>query len=299
MHLGAHTTIPLALSVLFAISILLFAQFFAEEDSALDDDPLAGPRKRRTERRGILLKIFYPMVVALGKVIATFPLGASREKLKKRLLQAGNPGGLTVDEFHASRIIGVVLLFLAGLFIDNELSMSPLFTVVLSVLGFVYPNIWLSGAIQKRRRRVFRDLPDMLDILRLSTDAGLDLGSAMKVVVEKGREGPLLNELELVEREISLGRTRKEAFKNFADRLAMTEISSFVLALVQAEQLGASIGPVLKAQSEMARTRRWQLAEVLVNKMPMKMLGPLVVFIFPSSFIILFTPLLIQWFNQK
>jgi tight adherence protein C len=79
----------------------------------------------------------------------------------------------------------------------------------------------------------------------------------------------------------------------------MTEINAFVLALLQAEQLGASVGPVLKAQGEMARTRRWQLAEVLVNKMPMKMLGPLVVFIFPSSFIILFTPLLIQWFNSK
>lgn len=90
----------------------------------------------------------------------------------------------------------------------------------------------------------------MLDILRLSTDAGLDLNSAMTVVVEKSRPGPLLDELEQVEREISLGRTRKEAFRNFADRLAMTEINAFVLALTQAEQLGASVGPVLKTTEQ-------------------------------------------------
>ncbi len=301
MELQAGLPLQLALSAVFGFSIVLFMLFFQEGDDDIEEGSLAGsgPRRKRTERKGIFLKLFGPAIVALGKVIATIPLGESRARLRKRLQQAGNPAGFNVDEFHASRIIGVFCLFLAGMFLDNELAMSPLFTIVLSFLGFIYPNLWLSGVIQKRRRRVFRDLPDMLDILRLSTDAGLDLGSAMKVVVEKGREGPLMNELELVEREISLGRTRKEAFRNFADRLAMTEINSFVLALIQAEQLGASIGPVLKAQSEMARTRRWQLAEILVNKMPMKMLGPLVVFIFPSSFIILFTPLLIQWFNSK
>jgi len=129
-------------------------------------------------------------------------------------------------------------------------------------------------------------------------DAGLDLSSALRVVCEQGKKGPLLDEFEDVEREISLGRTRKEALRNFADRVAMTEINSFVVALIQADQLGASIGPILKIQGEIARTRRWQLAETLVNKMPMKMLGPLVVFIFPASFINLFTPLVIQWMQS-
>ena len=79
----------------------------------------------------------------------------------------------------------------------------------------------------------------------------------------------------------------------------MSEINAFVIALMQADQLGSSVGPILKVQAEMARTRRWQLAEALVNKMPMKMLGPLVVFIFPASFIILFTPLIIQWMQSE
>ena len=292
-------SLQLALSVLFAFSIILFFYFFQEEEESLLLDAAGTQRIQKMKKKSLFLKFFGGIIAALGKVIATMPLGSSREKAQKKLQQAGFPGGLSVDEFFASRIVGVVLAVLAGIYIDSELAVSPMFMLVLGFLGLLYPNIWVSGVIQKRRRRIFRDLPDTLDILRLATDAGLDLNSAMKVVIERGREGPLLQELDQVEREIALGRTRREAFRNFADRIAMTEINAFVLALLQAEQLGASVGPVLKAQGEMARTRRWQLAEVLVNKMPMKMLGPLVVFIFPSSFIILFTPLLIQWFNQK
>jgi len=288
-----------ALSALFAFAIILFFVFGQSEEDILEADTAGTQRVMKMKRKSLFLKIFGGIIAAFGKIIATLPLAHAREKTLKKLQQAGFPGGLNVDEFYASRIVGVVLAFFAGMYIDSELDVSPMFAIVLGFLGLLYPNIWLNGVIQKRRRRIFRDLPDTLDILRLATDAGLDLNSAMKVVIERGREGPLLNELDLVEREIALGRTRREAFRNFADRIAMTEINAFVLALLQAEQLGASVGPVLKAQGEMARTRRWQLAEVLVNKMPMKMLGPLVVFIFPSSFIILFTPLLIQWFNSK
>ena len=185
------------------------------------------------------------------------------------------------------------------MFFDSELDLSPIFTVLLSMVGFVYPDIWLTEAIQKRRRKIFRDLPDILDVLRLATDAGFDLTSALTAVIEQGRKGPLLDELELVEREVQLGRPRHEAFKRFAERLDMPEINSFVIALNQADRLGASIGPVLRAQSEMSRSRRWQLAEALVNKIPMKMLMPLVIFIFPSSFVILFTPLLIRWMQGE
>ena len=299
MEIPASTALPWMMSLVMALGAMLIVAFLQGEE-----EPVAGSlephiRTRKMKKRGIFLRLFGGVVAVLGKVIATLPLGRSRAKTLVWLTQAGFPGGLSADEFQATKIVGVVLGFSAGVFIDNELAVSPMFTIVLAFLGFLYPGLWVNGAIQKRRRRVFRDLPDMLDILRLSTDAGLDLNSAMTVVVEKSRPGPLLDELEQVEREISLGRTRKEAFRNFADRLAMTEINAFVLALTQAEQLGASVGPVLKTQSEMARTRRWQLAEVLVNKMPMKMLGPLVVFIFPSSFIILFTPLIIQWLQSE
>ncbi len=291
--------ISLLLSLLWALSAAMFAVFFMSGKEDDDFGLTSNYGTGRGESSSILLKIFRPAIVSLGKIFEVLPLERSREKLKIRLTQAGNPGGLSADEFQATRVLGVLFLGLAGAFIDNELGISPMLLAIFSFLGMIYPTLWLNGYVQKRRRKLFRDLPDMLDILRLAVDAGLDLSSALRVVVEKGRKGPMLEELEKVEREIALGRTRQEAFRNFANRIAMTEINSFVVALIQADQLGASIGPILKVQSEMARTRRWQLAEVLVNKMPMKMLGPLVVFIFPSSFIILFTPLIIQWMQSK
>jgi tight adherence protein C len=246
-------------------------------------------------KRPPLIEIFMPLIGIFAGVIAPFPLDKAREKIRIKLLQAGSPGSLSPDEFMGCRVLALIIGAAAGLFIDTEVDLFPITTMGLSVLGFFYPNIYVDGMIQKRRRRIFRDMPDFLDTLRLAVDAGLDLSSALAVCVEKGRQGPLLLELEKVERDIRLGRTRKEAFRAFADRLQMTEINSFVIALIQADQLGASIGPVLKIQAEVARTRRWQAAEVLVNKMPMKMLAPLVMLIFPASFIILFTPLLIQY----
>jgi tight adherence protein C len=295
---GGYLDIGIAVLIAITGTYLFSLLFFTPADPVAEGAALEAGGRRR-EFKHWFLRIFGGLIVQLGGLISALPLGESRERLRKKLIQSGSPGGLSVDEFHAARIVAIVLLFLCGSYMDIELDTSPLCGIGLGALGLVYPDIWLGGEIQKRRRRIFRDLPDMLDLLRLSVDAGMDLSSAMKIVVERGRKGPMLDELEKVEREMSLGRTRKESLRNFADRLMMPEINSFVLALIQADALGASIGPILKVQGEMARTRRWQQAEVLVNKMPMKMLGPLVLFIFPASFIVLFTPLIIQWMQSE
>jgi tight adherence protein C len=287
------------ISALTGVFILYLWVLLTRRDEAMVEGLAGGLQaENRWAGKTLFLRKFGWAVEILGEFIALLPLGSNRTKLERKLVLSGHPGGLSADEFHATRVLAILFLGAAGAFMDNELKMAPAFMVVFSLLGIFYPTLWLSGYIQKRRRRIFRDLPDLLDILRLSVDAGLDFGSAMGVVVEKGRPGPLLAELEKVERDMALGRGRQDALRDFADRLAMSEINAFVLALIQADQLGASIGPVLKAQSEMARKRRWQLAEELVNKLPMKMLGPLVLFIFPASFIILFTPLLIQYMQE-
>ncbi len=285
------------LSLLLGSVVMVVILLAFPDPNAIDDgsDPRLAARK---ESKSILFKIFLPLIVLIAQFIALLPLGSRRQKTELKLTQAGRPGGLTADEYDASRVLAIFFAVLAGMFFDSELDLTPICTLALGALGFMYPDIWLKDAIANRRRQIFRDLPDILDTLRLAVDAGFDLSSALAVVVERGRRGPLLDELELVAREVSLGRTRQQAFKNFADRIAMAEINAFVVAINQADQLGASIGPVLKAQSEMSRTRRWQLAEALVNKIPMKMLAPLIIFIFPSSFIILFTPLLIQWMQS-
>src|SRR5262245_59342134 len=126
MEFSADATLPLVISAVFALSVLLFMYFFQEENALETEEPGEGSRKK-SGRKGIFLRIFGRVITALGKVISTMPLGASRERLRKRLQQAGNPGGLNADEFHASRIIGVILAVLAGLFFDDALTMSPLF----------------------------------------------------------------------------------------------------------------------------------------------------------------------------
>lgn len=300
MQFSYGLLIQFGLAALFSIGLLLLYAFFQEEGtSRFEKFSDLASKKDKDQKKSIILKLFLPAIIALGSIISTLSLGKSRAQAETKLVQAGRPGGLNADEYFASQIISLVVAVLIGMFFDSELDLSPTLTLAFAALGFIYPQIWLKGLILKRRQRIFRDLPDTLDLLRLATDAGMDLNSAMQVVVERGRAGPLLFELEEVEKQISLGKTRRDAFRAFSDRIAMTEINTFVMALIQAEQLGSSIGPVLKAQSEMARTKRWQLAEAVVNKLPMKMLGPLVVFIFPSSFIVLFTPLLIQWFQNK
>jgi tight adherence protein C len=286
--------ISVLLSIIFgAIAVFLVLSYL---EAQAQEDALAVSERR--ERRGLFMKLFGGVIFLLAPFMALLPFEERREKLRRRLIAAGSPGRLSPDEFDAARIVAMILGGFAGYFFDSEMGLSPVCTAGLVMLALVYPDIWLTGIIQRRRRRIFRDLPDFLDALRLAVDAGLDLNSALKICVEKGKSGPLLEEFERVGRDVTLGRTRTEAFRAFADRISMAEINSFVLALLQADQLGASVGPILKIQSEVARTRRWQLAEVLVNKMPMKMLAPLVLLIFPASFIILFTPLLIQYMQS-
>lgn len=286
-----------ALSGLFVIYFwsLIDKRYAVEGVSEFDDGARA---QGRFAEAHWFLRYFGWLVEILAEFIALLPIEKRREKRRQKLIRAGSPGDLNADEFEATRIVAAVLLFLAGMFMDNELDMAPVLAVSFGLLGLIYPDIWLDGYISMRRRTIFRDLPDLLDILRLAMDAGLDFGSSMAVVVEKGRDGPLRREMEKIERDMALGRTRQEALRDFAERVAMSEINAFVLALIQADQLGASISPILATQSQMARKRRWQLAEELVNKLPMKMLGPLVVFIFPASFVILFTPLLIQYLQE-
>lgn len=300
MTFQASALLSWALSILMGLAAVSFTLLAINRKDAVT--AIGGrlvEEKDRWEGKGIFLRYFGWLVELLGEFISLLPLGKRRERLGVKLLQAGSPGGLSVDEFYATSIIAIVFMGFAGWYIDLETEMSPTFLLTLTGLGLIYPKLWLNGFLFKRQRRIFRDLPDLLDILRLAIDAGLDFGSAMKVLVEKGRRGPLLDELERVERDMTLGRTRQQAFRNFSERLGIVEINAFVLALIQADQLGASIGPILKVQSEMARKRRWQMAETMVNKLPMKMLGPLVVFIFPASFIILFTPLLIQYMQGE
>ncbi|MGQ0508511.1 MAG: type II secretion system F family protein [Myxococcaceae bacterium] len=163
--------------------------------------------------------------------------------------------------------------------------------LALALFGAACPLLWLSDQVKKRHLAISRALPHDLDLLTLSVEAGLDFSGALAKVVEKGRPGPLHDELTLVLRTLKMGKTREEALKAMTSRVALPALQSFVGALVQADRMGTGVGKVLRIQSAQLRSERAQRAEKLANEAPVKMLFPLIACIFPTVFLILFGPI--------
>ncbi len=263
---------------------------------------------RRQERR--LPPLFRLLLPLAPNVIRLFE-GPRYEQMRKRLdrqiLSAGYEGLLTAREFLALRILIpvvaggflVILMKVAFHFMpgrvgymlrDREISF---FILVVALLAFS-PWAWLRSALKERQQSIESALPFVLDLLTLSVEAGLDFMTAIQRIVEKRAIDPLTEELVRVFREVLLGKTRKDALKDMADRVGQDDLNSVVHALVQADELGVSIGSMLRIQAEQMRTRRFQRAEKRANEAPVKMLFPLVAFIFPAVFLVLLGPVLVQ-----
>lgn len=165
----------------------------------------------------------------------------------------------------------------------------------LAALGYYYPVIRLNTEIENRRQAIFRALPDFVDLLSIALEAGMGLDQALNLVVRRSKPGPLIEEMEQTLKEIRVGKTRAQALKDLAKRLDMKEVTSFVVAVVQAEQIGSNLSSTLRIQSEIARESRWQKAQELAQKAPVKMLFPMLLLIFPNIFLMIFGPLLLAF----
>jgi len=213
--------------------------------------------------------------------------------LQQKLARAGNPGGLSALDFVALRlllaIIGAGIALFLGISAGLSLGRVLYAMLVLAVLAYAYPNIWLNGRIRKRQKEIQKALPDALDLLTIAVDAGLGLDAAMMKVVARW-DNALTQEFRQVLREMQMGVPRAEALRHMAERTAVPELASFVAILVQSERLGASIINVLHAQADAMRMRRRQRAEEEAHKAPVKMMVPLVLFVFPALFIVIIGP---------
>jgi tight adherence protein C len=161
------------------------------------------------------------------------------------------------------------------------------------IICLILPKSLLKSKIKMRRKTVTRQLPDVLDILTVSVESGLSFDSALAKVVEKNY-GELAMEFKKVLNEIQLGKTRREALKNMSVRCDADDVRLFISSIIQAEQLGVSIGKVLRIQADQMRLKRKQRAEELAIKAPVKMILPLVLFVFPGLFVVILGPALIQ-----
>jgi tight adherence protein C len=186
-----------------------------------------------------------------------------------------------------------LLILIVYLQLRIDLKNLLLVTSATAVVGVLFPNMSLNGKIRKRQSEVMKSLPDIMDLLTVSVEAGLTFDSALSKVVEK-MPGSLSKEFEVVLQEIKVGKSKKDALYQMADRIGVQDLRSFVSSVIQADQLGVSLGRVLRIQSEQIRQNRKQRISEKAMKAPVKMLMPMIVFIFPSIFIVLLGPIVIN-----
>ncbi|NPV77684.1 MAG: type II secretion system F family protein [Anaerolineae bacterium] len=248
-------------------------------------------------------RVIYPIARKLGEIAIRFTPQNALQDISKKLELAGSPARLDPTIFLASQFI--VMIFFAGviaLVFTIGQTRWPTGRIVLAalgfgILGFFFPQLWLSSKITRRQKDIRRAMPDALDLLTICVEAGLGFDAAMAKVSEKWQTELSLAFARVIQ-EIQLGKLRREALRDMAERVGISEMSSFVAAVIQSESLGVSLAKVLRIQSDQMRTRRRQLAEEEAHKAPIKMLIPMGLLIFPSLMIILLTPAGIRILNS-
>lgn len=220
-----------------------------------------------------------------------------REKVRKKIVTGGLSGELNVDEFIGMQILWGVM-FPILIFILNftlELGLSTPICVVLGLLGAAFPHMYASSEKKKRYQSVILDLPFFVDLLALSTKAGLDFTGSIRKICEKAQDSVLADEFALVLRDTQLGSTRTEALRAMADRLDMSEITSLVAVIVNAEKTGTAIDKVLKDQSDQMRLERFVRAEKAGANASQALLIPIMLFIVPAVFIMVLAPVALSF----
>jgi tight adherence protein C len=211
--------------------------------------------------------------------------------LRDKLVSAGAPHELTPDELIALKAVGMVMALMV--FLPLPWGAFPI-RLVLALATFFLPDVWLRDLINKRRQGMVRLLPGFIDLLTLAVEAGMDFMAALSQVVGMSMSNPLVDEFKLTLEEVSLGATREESLRKMTDRVRLPELTSFISSLLQANRLGTPLGRVLRIQAEVMRKKRIMRAEKLAQEASVKIILPLVAFIFPCVLIILLGPLLLK-----
>jgi tight adherence protein C len=248
-------------------------------------------------------RVIFPAARKLGEFAVKFTPQNALHATSRKLELAGSPAGLDPTLFLALQFISFAIF--AGFFIfifslSNikwSISVRVLIIIFGSLIGFYFPQLWLGSAINRRQKNIRKALPDALDLLTICVEAGLGFDAALAKVAEKWETELSLSFARAI-REMQLGKLRKEALRTMADRIGIAEMTSFVAAVIQSEQLGVSMAKVLRIQSDQMRLKRRQFAEEEAHKAPIKMLLPMGLLIFPSLLIVLMTPAGFRIFNS-
>jgi tight adherence protein C len=297
-------------AVVLIIAIAVIAVSWGRNAQGEEDDPLQARLAEFIQRGDVTSleeielsqpfseRVIIPVIRRIGEFSARFTPQKAIQDTARRLELAGNPWPIDAATFLAIRFILAVVLagFLVAVVIISPPSNPTdnfMYVGGAAFAGFFLPHLMLTSKITRRQKEIRKAMPDALDLLTICVEAGLGFDAAMSKVSEKWE-----NELSLafarVIREVQLGKVRREALKDMADRLGIPEMTSFVAAIIQSEQLGVSMAKVLRIQSDQMRVKRRQRAEEEAHKAPVKMIIPMALLIFPSIMIIILTPATIQ-----
>jgi tight adherence protein C len=248
-------------------------------------------------------RIILPLGRKLGEVAIRFTPQNALQSISRKLELAGSPARLDPSLFLFAQFFcailfgGLVVLVYSVKEDPMPFNQSILYGLGFAVIGYLFPTLWLSSKIARRQKNIRKAMPDALDLLTICVEAGLGFDAAMAKVSEKWQ-----TELSLafarVLQEVQLGKLRREAMRDMAERIGITEMTSFVAAVIQSEQLGVSLSKVLHIQADQMRVRRRQRAEEEAHKAPLKMLIPMSLLIFPALMVILMTPAGLRLMNS-
>ncbi|QWF24271.1 type II secretion system F family protein [Nocardioides sp. LMS-CY] len=253
----------------------------APEPVAMDPDP------------SFVRRVLAPYAVRFAGLARRLTRSGAEARIQRRLDIAGNPTGWDVDRMLGVKVVAMGVLGGAALLYGLAVGVAPApalaVAVVLALTGFLVPDLLLYNAGQKREALMRRALPDALDLMTISVEAGLGFDAAV-LKVARNTTGPLAQEFSRLLQEMQLGMGRMAAMRAMGDRSTIKELRSFCQAMVQADQLGVPIGRVLRIQSKEMRVRRRQTAEEKAQKVPVKIMVPLVLCILPSLFLVVLGP---------
>ncbi|MDP1853278.1 MAG: type II secretion system F family protein [Candidatus Omnitrophota bacterium] len=277
------------MALIFGSVFLVVQQLVAQKEELflrLPEEEAAEVAKKKKQQRNLLKKALRFMEPISAKALPYI----KQEPLKRALLSAG--GVMTLLDFVSFKLLCVLSALLFGSII---FSTKPNFIIVAGFLAFFYPDMWLKKKITKRQNEIIKDLPNVIDLLHLCVNAGLDFMLAVSRVMKDFKPCPLRDELSEMWRESQIGRSRKQSLQNLSWRVNLPETTSFVRTLIQADKMGSPMGEALEIQAEELRVRRFQRGEAMAFKAPVKLLFPLMVFILPVVMVIVGGPVLLQF----
>lgn len=292
MDFSTLTSLIAAVSAGICVTCLCLLLFMFMESIQVDKD-VGGEVKRNLP---ILVRIFMPLAPNFRFVARSNMLIHPMKYTDEHLLMAGYSHAISAEDFIAVRVIlticGLALMVFCIIY------GNALMGLILAFCLYIYPGAWLKAVVKKRHLEIMKALPNVLDLLTLSVEAGKDFITSLRDILNRRKMDSLGEELGRTFKEIQLGKKRQQALRDLSLRVRQPDLTSVLNAIIQAEELGVSIANLLRIQGDMFRNKRFVRAEKLANEAPVKIIFPVVFFIFPAVIIILMVPILLQAFKM-